>query len=97
MSLKIEATSLHPYVTEAVDGGEGGSYLFKEEMEQEVSSLQPIYQINLLSGIRKQFVEDAERLFSEPMITWMESKGYSFEISSICYLELYCVTCSLCS
>lgn len=32
-----------------------------------------------LSGIRKQSVEDVERLFSEPLIAWMEKKGYTFE------------------
>jgi len=32
-----------------------------------------------LSDIRKQSVEDVERLFGLPLITWMESKGYRNE------------------
>ena len=32
-----------------------------------------------LSGVRKQSVEDVERLFSEQMIAWMEGKGYVCE------------------
>lgn len=28
-----------------------------------------------LSGIRKQSVEDVERLFGEPLMLWMEKKG----------------------
>ena len=51
-SLKIETTSLHPYVAEAVDGREGGSYLFKEEMKQEASSLKSVYQINLHCSLK---------------------------------------------
>ena len=33
-----------------------------------------------LSGERKQSVEDVERLFSQEMVDWMETKGYSCEI-----------------
>lgn len=33
-----------------------------------------------LSGERKQSVEDVERLFSQEMVDWMETKGYSGEI-----------------
>ena len=32
-----------------------------------------------LSGIRKQSVEDVERLFGDAMISWMKDKGYDFE------------------
>lgn len=32
-----------------------------------------------LSGERKQSVEDVERLFSQEMVDWMETKGYSCE------------------
>ena len=32
-----------------------------------------------LSGIRKQNVEDVERLFGLPLIMWMESKRYNEE------------------
>ena len=32
-----------------------------------------------LSGIRKQSVEDVERLFGEPLIIWMKNKGYNAE------------------
>ena len=32
-----------------------------------------------LSGIRKQSVEDVERLFGDPLISWMEKKSYTFE------------------
>ena len=32
-----------------------------------------------LSGIRKQSVEDVERLFSPSLILWMENKGYHHE------------------
>lgn len=32
-----------------------------------------------LSGVRKQSVEDVERLFGDPLITWMEGKGYRNE------------------
>jgi len=32
-----------------------------------------------LSGIRKQSVEDVERLFGQPLIDWMVHKGYSKE------------------
>ena len=32
-----------------------------------------------LSGVRKQSVEDVERLFSHEMVEWMEHKGYSDE------------------
>lgn len=40
-----------------------------------------------LSGTRKQCIEDVERIFSEPMIKWMESKGYDFEAK---YLRAVC-------
>ena len=33
-----------------------------------------------LSGIRKQSVEDVERLFGEPLISWMDKKKYTFEM-----------------
>lgn len=36
-----------------------------------------------LSGIRKQSVEDVERLFSEHMVSWMKGKGYDFEAKYI--------------
>jgi len=36
-------------------------------------------QLGLPSGIRKQSVEDVERLFSLPLMDWMEKKGYSNE------------------
>ena len=32
-----------------------------------------------LSGVRKQSVEDVERLFSDSLVKWMESKGYTCE------------------
>ena len=32
-----------------------------------------------LSGIRKQSVEDVERLFGEPLILWMKNKEYNAE------------------
>ena len=32
-----------------------------------------------LSGIRKQSIEDVERLFGEPLILWMKNKGYNAE------------------
>ncbi|XP_065893229.1 uncharacterized protein [Dysidea avara] len=32
-----------------------------------------------LSGVRKQSVQDVERLFSESLIRWMENKGYAVE------------------
>ena len=32
-----------------------------------------------LSGVRKQSVEDVERLFSDSVIKWMERKGYTVE------------------
>lgn len=32
-----------------------------------------------LSGVRKQSVEDVERLFGEPLVSWMKNKGYSAE------------------
>ena len=32
-----------------------------------------------LSGIRKQSVEDVERLFSDSVVRWMEKKGYDHE------------------
>lgn len=33
-----------------------------------------------LSGIRKQSVEDVERLFGDALIAWMDKKKYSFEV-----------------
>ena len=32
-----------------------------------------------LSGVRKQSVEDVERLFGDSVINWMEIKGYTVE------------------
>jgi len=32
-----------------------------------------------LSGVRKQSVQDVERLFSESLTRWMENKGYAVE------------------
>lgn len=32
-----------------------------------------------LSGVRKQSVEDVERLFGDPVIKWMVRKGYTHE------------------
>jgi len=40
-----------------------------------------------LSGVRKQSVEDVERLFGKPLIKWMEKKGYDTEAR---YLEVVC-------
>ena len=37
--------------------------------------------ISALRGIRKQSVEDVERLFSADMVKWMEQKGYAYEAS----------------
>ena len=36
-----------------------------------------------LSGVRKQSVEDVERLFGEPLILWMKDKGYDAEADSL--------------
>ena len=33
----------------------------------------------LFAGVRKQSVEDVERLFSKTLVAWMERKGYEFE------------------
>ena len=30
-------------------------------------------------GVRKQSVEDVERLFSKTLVAWMDNKGYDFE------------------
>jgi len=30
-------------------------------------------------GVRKQSVEEVERLFSRSLVEWMERKGYDFE------------------
>ena len=40
-----------------------------------------------LSGIRKQSVEDVERLFGNSVIKWMERKGYTHEAE---YLHVIC-------
>ncbi len=50
-----------------------------ERFEEALHDLTTGLTYTALSGVRKQSVEDVERLFSEPMITWMESKGYNFE------------------
>ena len=36
-----------------------------------------------LSGVRKQSVEDVERLFSEDLIKWMEGKEYTSEANHL--------------
>ena len=67
-------------------------------MKQEAYSLQPIYQINLHCSFRhwyKQSVEDVERLFSDPMITWMESKGQNFEVTYLRSAILNCIVCDM--
>lgn len=48
---------------------------FEEAVHDPTSSLT----VTALRGIRKQSVEDVERLISENMVCWMEKKGYVFE------------------
>ena len=40
-----------------------------------------------LCGIRKQSVEDVERLFSEDLIKWMEGKGYTSDAHHLCIIQ----------
>ena len=48
---------------------------FEEALHDPISRLT----YTALSGVRKQSVEDTERLFSESLISWMKKKNYSFE------------------
>ena len=40
-----------------------------------------------LSGIRKQSVEDVERLFGQTVIAWMKTKGYQNEAEYLQYVH----------
>ena len=48
---------------------------FEEAVHDPASSLT----VAALSGVRKQSVEDVERLISDDMVMWMEEKGYVHE------------------
>lgn len=39
-----------------------------------------------LSAVRKQSVEDVERLFGDTLVNWMESKGYTVESEYLCVI-----------
>jgi len=58
-------------------GGPKGLQLerFEEALHDPISGLA----YTAVSGIRKQYVEDVERLFGDSLITWMDGKGYSYE------------------
>ena len=45
------------------------------------------------AGVRKQSVEDVERLFNQSLVAWMDKKGYDFEarhLSVICNWRSAC-------
>lgn len=48
---------------------------FEEAVHDTTSSLT----VSALRGVRKQSVEDVERLISDDMVQWMEKKGYDCE------------------
>ena len=43
-----------------------------------------------LVGTRKQYIEDVERLFGEPLIAYMECKNYCIEANFICVICNWC-------
>ena len=58
-------------------GGHGDIQLerFEEALHDPLAGLT----YTALSGMRKQSVEDVERLFSESVVGWMEKNGYDHE------------------
>lgn len=50
-----------------------------ERFEEALHDPSAMLTYTALTGIRKQSVEDVERLFSESLIAWMNKKGYKNE------------------
>ena len=59
---------------------QGGPFdLQLERFEEALHDTSSGLTYSALSGVRKQSVQDVERLFSESLILWMENKGYLVE------------------
>ena len=60
------------------DGEDHSSFKFRDRPKPSKDPSTGLTYI-VLSGVRSQSVEDAERLFGEGVIAFMETKGYLFE------------------
>lgn len=73
---------LHDFVFQRIGHSlrEGGPHHIQlERFEEALHDPEAGLTYTALSGIRKQSVEDVERLFGEPLILWMKDKGYDNE------------------
>ena len=67
--------------------GQGGPCeIHLERFEEALHDFAAGLTYSALSGIRRQSVEDVERLFGQIVIAWMKNKGYQNEarVSPVC-------------
>ena len=67
---------------------QGGPYhICLERFEEDLHDTSARLTYSAFSGVRKQSVEDVERLFGQSVIAWMKEKGYHSEAE---YLQYIC-------
>ena len=71
----------------------GPHHIHLERFEEALHDTAAGLTYSALSGIRKQSVQDVERLFGQTVITWMKNKGYQNEAEYLQYVRNWRCAC----